>query len=350
MKTKPKKKAAPVKVKPNPKMKAQLKAQLEKSEVVVPTPKLEGRHVWRMGRRRKDGSEIWACVLCEKAHVEGESTPLPTRPLEGCRVVVADRTRTETLPCMNCGEELTPMNRSILQDGRVVHIGCKRAPKEKPQAKPVLSGLPKHGKLKPPERPKAPPPSKYGDVRPCSDYQGRTCLQLARDVATVTYVALDTMGLHLAYDPVLKFDERFKPLMEGEPETPSHREYPVEKAVAHYVGFAKDYGATQDVLDFLGRVVQLKPEVAAMATKKLANKGGGSNGHKGAVKKTGGGGPKKPGSGQFIRDLLMKATPTDKILALVHKTFPGSKAKASDVAWNRGKLRAEGKKVPEVKG
>lgn len=48
------------------------------------------------------------------------------------------------------------------------------------------------------------------------------------------------------------------------------------------------------------------------------------------------GGSPKVGSGAFIRELLAKDWSTEDILEAVHKKFPGSKAKASDVSWNRG--------------
>jgi len=49
------------------------------------------------------------------------------------------------------------------------------------------------------------------------------------------------------------------------------------------------------------------------------------------------------GSGAYIRRLLTSGyTDTDAILASVHAHFPGSKAKASDVNWNKNKLKKEG--------
>lgn len=47
------------------------------------------------------------------------------------------------------------------------------------------------------------------------------------------------------------------------------------------------------------------------------------------------------GIGAFIRDLISKGVPDDDILVEVRKTFPDSRAKASDVSWNRRKLAAE---------
>lgn len=58
------------------------------------------------------------------------------------------------------------------------------------------------------------------------------------------------------------------------------------------------------------------------------------------------GGPNKPGSGQRIRELLMKGVDADSIVTTIHKEFPGSKATKADVSYNRGKLKRAGEKVP----
>jgi hypothetical protein len=53
--------------------------------------------------------------------------------------------------------------------------------------------------------------------------------------------------------------------------------------------------------------------------------------------------------GCYIRSLLMKGgknATTAAILDLVKKHYPDSSAKASDVSWNRQKLRNDGKKLP----
>lgn len=50
-------------------------------------------------------------------------------------------------------------------------------------------------------------------------------------------------------------------------------------------------------------------------------------------------GPTKPGSGARIRELLSAGRSTGEILETIHQEFPGSKATASDVSWNKRKLR-----------
>lgn len=58
------------------------------------------------------------------------------------------------------------------------------------------------------------------------------------------------------------------------------------------------------------------------------------------------GGPSKPGSGERMRELIMKGVDADSIIKTIHKEFPGSKASKADVSWNKGRLRREGKEVP----
>jgi hypothetical protein len=61
----------------------------------------------------------------------------------------------------------------------------------------------------------------------------------------------------------------------------------------------------------------------------------------------------KPGAdmtaGCYIRSLVMLGELTNaEILKKVHTHFKDSTAKGSDISWNRGKLKAAGKKVPDV--
>lgn len=224
-----------------------------------------------------------------------------------------ERAVVDVLPCPRCDEQLTTLNRSILQDGRVIHIGCKVADKQleskKKTAAPVADEV----------------------MVPMIDHAGRTVLRLDRQGTTTLYVStadLET-GLVLHYDPTSLFEKLYKPI-EG---------YPLKKAVKHFISCACKSGATQDVLDWLGRVVPLTKEEVDMATKKKAEK---TNAGKGGKEKS----ARKPGSGARIRELILKGVDPEKILATIHKEFPGSKAKASDISWNKGKLRKEGVKIP----
>jgi len=63
---------------------------------------------------------------------------------------------------------------------------------------------------------------------------------------------------------------------------------------------------------------------------------------------TGNAPPKDTTCGCYIRSLVMVGTlTTAEILAKVKKHYPDSTSRPSDVSWNRAKLRAAGKKVPE---
>lgn len=53
-------------------------------------------------------------------------------------------------------------------------------------------------------------------------------------------------------------------------------------------------------------------------------------------------GPKKVGSGERIRQLLLEGKDADAILVIIHKEFEGSKAAKSDVSWNKGWLKRNG--------
>jgi hypothetical protein len=252
--------------------------------------------------------------------------------------LAAERAKVVTLPCADCGEELTPMTRSILADGRPIHIGCPKAKKTKgPEPERAISGLPKHKGVK---VPKPPPPPPSGVAAYC-DFQGRTCLQVARDIATVTFIPFDLAGLHLTYLPTLKFDERYKPLKHSNSEVI----YPVDKAVKTYVEFAREYGATQDVLDALGRGVKLKQEDVDMAKTKLATKVG-----NGAAKKSTGAGPKRETASGMFQTLIMEGKLSDdQIFGKVKAKFGLDEKKRSYVAWYRNHLKKAGKKPPAAK-
>lgn len=53
----------------------------------------------------------------------------------------------------------------------------------------------------------------------------------------------------------------------------------------------------------------------------------------------------KRGVGAFIRELIAAGHETERILERVRAEFPGSKATAADVSWNRRKLRQMGERA-----
>lgn len=249
-----------------------------------------------------------------------------------------ERSKVLTFPCKDCGAETNPSNRSILQDGRTVHIGCPKkknsSPREIEKRKPVLSGLPKHKGVTPPVR-EVPKKSEYGDIMVMCDHQGRTCIQVKRDISTVTFMMFDPQGIYFSYMPVQKFDERFKLI-----------EYPVVKAMEHYRSYAVEYGATQDVLSAIARVVTITEEQHTMATKK----------QQGKITTDSNGKPKKPkgerkeSASAMFKELIMKGGMTDdQIFSKVKEKFGLDDKKRGYVAWYRNHLKKEGKNPPEPK-
>lgn len=180
------------------------------------------------------------------------------------------------------------------------------------------------------------------DFVACQDVQGRTCIQVQRDPSgIVRYIPLDLDGFRVDAMTAEQFGARYQPI-------PG---YTPTLACEHYVKYAQDYGATNEAMLWLGKAVNIKPEVIEMATKKLSAKqqtGGATK--TGKPRKAGGGGSSKPGSGARIRELIMQKMGTEEILKIIHKEFPGSKAKGSDVNWNKNWLRKNGQTVPEAKG
>lgn len=267
---------------------------------------------------------------------------VPGDPISTASSLAAvEKAKLLTFPCVDCGEETNPSNRSILQDGRTMHIGCpKRKPREVTKVEHALSGLPKHKGAKVP-KPPATPVSEYGDIQVMSDYQGRTCIQVKRDIATVTFIPIDVSGFHLTYLDAKKFDERFRPI----------EKYPVKKACEHYLRYAVEYGATQDVLDHLGRVVTITEEQSTMAKKNLASKSeaaGSTTSSKGkSVKQPG---EKRESASNLFKQLIMEGKLTDDaIFAKVKEKFGLDDKKRGYVAWYRNHLKKEGKNPPEAK-
>lgn len=114
-------------------------------------------------------------------------------------------------------------------------------------------------------------------------------------------------------------------------------EFYAERRLGPECRFAAVDGLTSDQRKLLKGAAAM----AAKTAKKTSKKASGAT-----VKVTTAPKTRKPGSGALIRELIMKNVPTDDILKEVKKAFPDSKAGAGDVAWNRAKLRSEGKTLP----
>lgn len=179
-----------------------------------------------------------------------------------------------------------------------------------------------------------------GDIKTyMEDHSGRTCLQLSRSASTVEFVAMDSSGLRVEHLSVPRFDERYKPL-----------KYPVARACRVYLRCARDCGATEDVLDYLGRVVELTEEDVLMAGKK--NEVAEEKKPKKAEKqeKTTKKAAKEKGesAASMFKRLIMEGKKTDDaIFAQVQKAHGLDDSKRSYVAWYRNSLRKAGQKAPD---
>lgn len=242
-------------------------------------------------------------------------------------------------PCKDCGQDTNPSTRSLRMDGQVFHIGCPKVkPRELTRRPAAIAGLPKVKGVNAPVPPTT-QVGEFGDIKAVCDYNSRTVLQVKRDISTVTYIPIDASGFHLAYMSVQKFDERFKPI-----------DYPVVKACEHYVRYAVEYGATQDVLDYLGRVVTITEEQTTMAKKTLANKTAvvveDKSGKKVKVEKQ----PRGETASGLFKQLIMEGKLTDEdIFKKVQDKFDLDDKKRGYVAWYRNNLKKTGANPPDPK-
>lgn len=199
---------------------------------------------------------------------------------------------------------------------------------------------------------------------PCRDFNGRTCIQVSRDNGRIKYIPLDVgEGLRVLQASSAEFDNRYKPMVN----------YPVERAVQLYLGYARDIGITKEALEFLGQTVDIPNRESIMAT--MEKRQGAANAAKekrattrreinGAaepakagrravdpvVKPTKHTGEKRESAAQLFQDLIMAGKLTDeKIFAKVQEKFGLDDSKRGYVKWYRSHLRKQGKNPPEAK-
>lgn len=211
---------------------------------------------------------------------------------------------------------------------------------------------------KPAQAPKLP------EAKVCADHQRRTCILLERDADRAKYVALDVEnGLDLAIAEPKHFDERFKPLVD----------YPVEKAAALYVEYARGLGATEQVMRLLGKLTPVTNEDIEMATKKKAARAASpvktakktaakkatTTAAKAAKKATGEKkerAPRGPTAASKFQELILQSKDgktadltDDQIFTKVQKEFGLDDSKRSYVKWYRNYLTKQGKNPPAPK-
>lgn len=106
-------------------------------------------------------------------------------------------------------------------------------------------------------------PNKNHGMVACYDHQRRTCIKVESNGAQVKFIPLDiTDGLAVSIISEEIFNQRFKP-MDG---------YPIEKACQLYLGYSQNIGATQESLDYIGKVINITNEEYNMATAKNQSK------------------------------------------------------------------------------
>lgn len=188
-------------------------------------------------------------------------------------------------------------------------------------------------------------------IIPCYDRERRTCLQVGRDDDRVQYVPLDmTDGLEVLSASCDEFDRRFHPMVD----------YPAERAAKLYLSYGMAIGASDQVLDHLGRIITITPQEYDMATaKKKAAVKAAETTQQATDKKVNG--KKKPGkapgarvggetASRMFQDLIMEGKLTDdQIFAKVKAKFDLDDKKRGYVKWYRNNLAKQGKKPPAAK-
>lgn len=216
---------------------------------------------------------------------------------------------------------------------------------------------------------------KQPSAQVCWDHNRRTCLLLERSESSVKFVALNVEdGLSVAVSDPKDFDRDYKPMVD----------YPVERAAKLYVEYSRGLGATEQVMQALGKLTTVTKEDVEMATKKktaraaapvktvkkTAGKAGAdksgkdaaggakakaatASSKKAATKPAGEKKPKAdrgPTAASRFQDLIMEGKKTDdQIFATVQKEFGLDDGKRSYVKWYRNYLTKQGKNPPAAK-
>ncbi len=185
------------------------------------------------------------------------------------------------------------------------------------------------------------------------DRQRRTCIVVADSHDHVKFIPLSyDQGLLVESLPAKEFGLLYEP----------QADYPAERAATLYVGYSHTIGASEEALEFLGRIVKLSPKDIEMASKKPAAKAAAKNAAKNAApaKKTAvkkgpvapkkEAGERKPSAASLFKELIMAGGKTDdQIFAAVQKKFVLADDKRSYVGWYRKDLEKKGMNPPAAK-
>lgn len=223
-------------------------------------------------------------------------------------------------------------------------------------------------------------------VVPYYDDQRRTCIQVERKNGAVKFIPLVVSGgLKIQKLPELEFDRRYQPMVN----------YPAEKACQLYLGYSQNIGASREVLEYLGRIVNVSKQEFEMAAKKQqvadekkvaprriteasprkiatpkiskmesnpyeepgpkptktrAAKPMKAVEPEPASKPASKPGERKPSAAQMFQDLIMAGKLTDdQIFEKVQAEFGLDEKKRGYVKWYRSHLRKQGKNPPDAK-
>lgn len=195
------------------------------------------------------------------------------------------------------------------------------------------------------------------------DHQRRTCL-LVIDGEQVEYIPLDIQdGFQVHTTSAASFNQRYVKMPD----------YPLDRAAQLYLNYAMAVGATDEVIDYLAKIIHITDEDRKMATskraealtkpakKKVIKKRGAAKKaapvkkagktEKKTVKKRRTKGPGKyTSAAQMFQGLIMEGRFTDDaIFAKVQEAFGLDDNKRSYVRWYRNNLIKKGMNPPEAK-
>lgn len=209
----------------------------------------------------------------------------------------------------------------------------------------------------------------------CKDFNNRTCIQVERDNGRVKYIPLDiSEEFKVCKASSAEFDQKYKPMVN----------YPIERAVQLYLGYARNIGITKEALDFLGHIVDIsnkellmavtnKRQAAANTAKEKRASTAAKEKRAEATRRTvdnidkptkagrravdpvakpakAASGEKRESAAQMFQNLIMEGKLTDdKIFAKVQEKFGLDDSKRSYVKWYRSHLTKQGKNPPVAK-
>lgn len=235
-----------------------------------------------------------------------------------------------------------------------------RMTRRQPPSKSATAGAAASTSSKSAQAPKQPAAGVY------ADHNRRTAIALERSEDYVKYVELDVEnGLEVKSASPRDFDDRFKPLVD----------YPVERAAKLYVEYCRGLGATEQVMQMLGKLTTVTNEDIQMATKKKSTRAAApvKTAKKAATGKATAAktektktkkepaekkakGERGPTAASRFQELIMEkgaggkcAHTDDQIFAKVQKEFGLDDSKRSYVKWYRNYLTKQDKNPPAPK-